>query len=52
MTAQKSQPDPPLPANVDAEKAVLGAILLDNALFEATTPLEPDDFLLDRKSVV
>ena len=39
--------DPPLPANVDAEKAILGAVLLDNTLFEATTCLCADDFSLD-----
>lgn len=39
--------DHPLPSNVSAEKAILGAVLLDNALFEATAPLEADDFSLD-----
>ena len=37
----------PLPANVPAEKAILGALLLDNALYEATKVLEPEDFSLD-----
>ena len=37
-----------LPANVDAEKTILGAILLDNAAHaEAAEKLEPDDFSLD-----
>jgi len=40
--------DPGLPANVDAEKTILGAILLDNAAHsEAAEKLEPDDFSLD-----
>ncbi len=37
-----------LPANIDAEKTILGAILLDNtAHSEAAERLEPDDFSLD-----
>src|SRR6185312_16545691 len=37
-----------LPANIDAEKTILGAILLDNAAqAEAAERLEPDDFSLD-----
>jgi replicative DNA helicase len=37
-----------LPANVDAEKTILGAILLDNASHaEAAEKLQPDDFSLD-----
>jgi replicative DNA helicase len=37
-----------LPANVDAEKTILGAILLDNAAHaEAAEKLEPEDFSLD-----
>ncbi|HKF48062.1 MAG TPA: replicative DNA helicase [Terracidiphilus sp.] len=40
--------DAGLPANVDAEKTILGAILLDNAAHsEAAERLEPDDFSLD-----
>ncbi len=40
--------DAGLPANVDAEKTILGAILLDNlAHSEAAERLEPDDFSLD-----
>ena len=40
--------DSGLPANVDAEKTILGAILLDNAAHsEAAEVLEPDDFSLD-----
>jgi replicative DNA helicase len=40
--------DQGLPANVDAEKTILGAILLDNAAHaEAAEKLESDDFSLD-----
>jgi replicative DNA helicase len=40
--------DPGLPAAVDAEKTILGAILLDNyAHSEAAEKLEADDFSLD-----
>ena len=40
--------DAGLPANVDAEKTILGAILLDNAAHsEAAEKLEADDFSLD-----
>src|ERR1700690_2589540 len=40
--------DAGLPANVGAEKTILGAILLDNAAHsEAAERLEPDDFSLD-----
>ncbi len=37
-----------LPANPDAEKAVLGAILLDNSAYNAAAPLvRPEDFAVD-----
>ena len=40
--------DAGLPANIDAEKTILGAILLDNAAHsEAAERLEADDFALD-----
>ena len=40
--------DAGLPANIDAEKTILGAILLDNAAHsEASERLEADDFSLD-----
>jgi replicative DNA helicase len=40
--------DTGLPANVDAEKTILGAVLLDNAAHaEAAEKLESDDFSLD-----
>src|SRR5579872_1105773 len=36
-----------LPASVDAERSVLGAILLDNAALAQTSNLRRDDFSLD-----
>ncbi len=40
--------DQGLPASIDAEKTILGAILLDNAAHsEAAEKLEADDFSLD-----
>ena len=40
--------DAGLPANIDAEKTILGAVLLDNAAFmEAADKIEADDFSLD-----
>ena len=37
-----------LPASIDGERTILGAILLDNAAFsEASEVLKPDDFSLD-----
>ncbi|HVZ85164.1 MAG TPA: replicative DNA helicase [Terracidiphilus sp.] len=40
--------DAGLPANIDAEKTILGAILLDNAAHsEAAEKIEADDFALD-----
>ena len=45
--------DSGLPANVDAEKTILGAILLDNAAHaEAAEKLEPDDFFLDSHRLI
>jgi len=39
----------PLPHNLDAERSVLGAVLLDNhALNTAVEKLKPEDFLLDQ----
>jgi len=39
----------PLPSNLEAERSVLGAILLDNhALNTAVEKLRPDDFFLDQ----
>ena len=40
--------DAQMPSNIDAEKTILGAILLDNhAHAEAAEKLEPEDFFLD-----
>lgn len=40
--------DQTLPANIDAERTILGAVLLDNRAFdEASEKLEPDDFAVD-----
>ena len=37
-----------LPANVEAERSILGAILLDNFAYnQAAENLKPDDFSLD-----
>ena len=39
----------PLPQNLDAERSVLGAILLDNhALNTAIEKLKPEDFFSDQ----
>lgn len=36
-----------LPASIDAERSILGAILLDNGLYDQTAHIKPDDFSLD-----
>jgi len=36
-----------LPASLDAERSILGAVLLDDKLWEQTAPLSHDDFSLD-----
>ena len=37
-----------LPANIEAERSILGAILLDNLAYnQAAEHLKPEDFLLD-----
>ena len=39
---------PSLPANIEAERSILGAILLDNLAYnQAAEHLKPEDFLLD-----
>jgi hypothetical protein len=53
MTSRKQTRDgaiaPPLPSNIEAEKAVLGAILLDNhTLNTAIEKLTPMDFFVDQ----
>jgi len=41
----------PLPSNLDAERSILGAILLDNnALNAAIEALKPDDFFIPRQA--
>ncbi len=36
-----------LPASIEAERSILGAILLDNLIFDQAAELKPDDFSLD-----
>jgi len=36
-----------LPAAIEAERSILGAILLDNLIFDQAAQLKPDDFSLD-----
>jgi len=36
-----------LPTSIEAERSILGAILLDNLLFDQAAELKPDDFSLD-----
>src|SRR5258708_6973309 len=38
----------PLPSSLDAERSVLGAILLDNKSLDAAMVLKPEDFFLDQ----
>ena len=41
-------PDSSLPANIEAERSILGAILLDNLAYnQAAEHLKAEDFLLD-----
>lgn len=48
MTTELNLNDQPLPANVDAERAILGVILLDNHAYnEAASTLTGEDFSLD-----
>jgi replicative DNA helicase len=48
----KRHPDNPLPSNVSAEKAIIGAVLLDNGLWDAVRSLEPEDFSLDSHRLI
>ncbi len=49
MSATSTSIDKGLPTNQDAERFVLGSILLDDALFvQAAGTLEPDDFSLEK----
>ena len=36
-----------LPASIEAERSILGAILLDSLLYDQVAELKPDDFSLD-----
>ncbi len=36
-----------LPASIEAERSILGAVLLDSLLFDQAAELKPDDFSLD-----
>ena len=47
MTSSQISLERGLPASVEAECTVLGAILLDNAAFDQTVSLRADDFSLD-----
>ena len=43
----------PLPQNIDAERSVLGAILLDNSQYDvAARVLDPEDFLIQPHQVI
>lgn len=44
---RQNETAPPLPQNIDAERAVLGAILVNNSLFENTATLTAADFFHD-----
>jgi len=48
MAKTQKQGERPLPSNPEAEKSILGAILLNNAAYvDAADLLRPDDFSLD-----
>jgi replicative DNA helicase len=51
MTPKKEQ-DKPLPANVSAEAAIIGSILLDNSYLEAAAILDPEDFSLTSHGIL
>src|SRR5258707_494521 len=38
----------PMPNNLDAERSVLGAVILDNKALDAAMSLKPEDFFLDQ----
>ena len=42
----KREPEPEPPANLDAERCILGAVLLDNAALGTASMVEPEDFFL------
>ena len=43
---------PPLPGNIDAERSILGAILLDNSALGAAARLKPEDFFFPHHQVI
>jgi hypothetical protein len=44
---QRSESRQQLPANIDAERSILGGILLDNCSYKDAEHLKPEDFSLD-----
>jgi replicative DNA helicase len=53
MATASSSLERTMPHNVEAERSILGAILLDNnSLNAAVERLKAEDFFQDRKSVV
>ncbi len=48
----KPKHDPPPPANVDAERVLLGSVLLDNAALETAKALEAEDFFVTTHGVL
>jgi replicative DNA helicase len=51
LTPKKEQ-DKPLPANVSAESAIIGSVLLDNGYLEAAAILDPEDFSLTSHGIL
>ena len=48
-----NRPDRPLPANVDAERVILGAILFDSSYYRKVVgKLDPSDFFLDSHRII
>lgn len=45
-----SRPD--VPSNIDAEKVILGCVLLDNNTMDCLKELKPDDFSLDSHRLI
>ncbi len=48
--AETNRPD--VMSNIQAEKGILGAILLDNSLFKDAKVLDVDDFMLDSHRII
>lgn len=51
-SVSKRETEPEAPANLDAERSILGAVLLDNSYLETASILEPEDFFLSSNGVV